>query len=48
MDKDPCLIGLEARKVQMYVNSPRKGKVKEVLVHPGGRIDTGDLLVVFK
>ncbi len=48
MDNGQCLIGLEARKVQMYINSPRKGKVKEVLVHPGGRIDTGDLLVVFE
>jgi biotin carboxyl carrier protein len=32
----------------MYINSPITGIVKEVLVSPGDRIDTGDLLVVFE
>jgi biotin carboxyl carrier protein len=35
-------------KVQIYINSPIKAVVKEVLVKPGDRIDTDDLLVVFE
>ena len=48
VEKDALLIAMEAMKVQMYINSPIKGVVKEVLVAPGTRIDTGDLLVVFQ
>jgi biotin carboxyl carrier protein len=48
VEKDQLLVAIEAMKVQMYINSPITGIVKEVLVSPGDRIDTGDLLVVFE
>jgi biotin carboxyl carrier protein len=48
VQRDDLLVAIEAMKVQMYINSPRAGKLKEVLVTRGDRIDTGDLLVVFE
>jgi len=48
VEKDTLLVAIEAMKVQMYINSPITAVVKEVLVQPGDRIDTGDLLVVFQ
>lgn len=48
VEKDALLVAMEAMKVQMYVNSPITGRIKDVLVTPGTRVDTGDLLVVFE
>jgi pyruvate carboxylase len=47
VEKDRLLLVIEAMKMQMHLNSPVSGKVKELLVAPGSRIETGDLLVVF-
>ena len=48
VEKDALLVAMEAMKVQMYVNSPISGRIKDVLVSSGTRVDTGDLLVVFE
>src|SRR5262249_30982433 len=48
VEKDDFLVALEAMKVQVYIKSPIKAVVKEVLVRTGDRIDTDDLLVVFQ
>ena len=42
------LMVLEAMKMEMTVSSPLTGVVKEILVKPKDRIDSGDLLIVFK
>ncbi len=47
VEKDDFLVNLEAMKVQVYITSPIKATVKEVLVKTGDRVDTQDLLIVF-
>ncbi len=42
------LIVLEAMKMEMTVSSPLSGVVKDVVVKPKDRVDSQDLLVVFK
>jgi biotin carboxyl carrier protein len=39
---------LEAMKMEMTLASPLAGVIKEITVKPKDRVDTGDLLVVFK
>ena len=42
------LIVIETMKMEMALPSPLRGQVKDVHVKPGDRVDSGDLLVVFK
>ena len=48
IEKDTLLVAIEAMKVYVYINSPIKAIVKEVLVQAGDRIEKDDLLVVFE
>jgi pyruvate carboxylase len=42
------LLSIEAMKMETAVYSPRKAKVKEVLVKPGSVVTAGDLLIVLE
>ena len=44
--KGQKLLALEAMKMETAINADLDGKVREVLVAPGNRVETGDLLVV--
>lgn len=44
--KGQKLLTLEAMKMETAINSDLDGKVREILVTPGNRVETGDLLVV--
>ncbi|MEI7700118.1 MAG: pyruvate carboxylase [Planctomycetia bacterium] len=44
--KGQKLLALEAMKMETAINADLDGKVREVLVSPGNRVETGDLLVV--
>jgi pyruvate carboxylase len=46
--KDDKLVVLEAMKMEMTLSSPLDGVVKEVLVRPKERVDSGDLVIVFQ
>ncbi|MGC8834896.1 MAG: biotin/lipoyl-containing protein, partial [Armatimonadota bacterium] len=48
VEKDQTLVVVEAMKMQTNVASPRAGKIKDVFVARGTRVDTGDLLVTFE
>lgn len=48
VQKDSFLMAIEAMKVQVAINSPRRARVREVLVKPGDRLEMGDLLVVLE
>ena len=43
--KGQKLFTLEAMKMETTVNSEVEGRVAEVLVKPGSRVETGDLLL---
>jgi pyruvate carboxylase len=43
--KGQKLLSLEAMKMETTIYSEVDGKVAEVLVKPGSRVETGDLLV---
>jgi pyruvate carboxylase len=42
------LVVIEAMKMEMALPSPLTGIVKEVYAKSGERVDSGDLLLVFK
>ena len=44
--KGQKLLSLEAMKMETAINSDLDGKVREILVSPGNRVETGDLLVI--
>ena len=44
--KGQKLISLEAMKMETAINAELDGKIRDVLVQPGNRVETGDLLVV--
>lgn len=44
--KGQKLLSLEAMKMETAINADLDGKVREILVSPGNRVETGDLLVV--
>lgn len=48
VEKDQTLVVVEAMKMQTNVASPRAGRIKDVFVARGTRVDTGDLLVTFE
>jgi pyruvate carboxylase len=39
------LLGMEAMKMEMTINSPRKAKVKKLFVGPKTQVEAGDLLI---
>jgi pyruvate carboxylase len=45
--KGQKLLSLEAMKMEATVNSDHDGTIAQVLVKPGTRVETGDLLLVF-
>jgi len=42
------LVILESMKMEMPVESPQKGKVKEIRTAPGKSVNEGDVLVVLE
>ena len=44
--KGQKLLTLEAMKMETAINAELDGKIRDVLVQPGNRVETGDLLVV--
>lgn len=48
VDRGTPLIVLSAMKMETIVQSPRAGKVKEVLVKMGDKLEAEDLLVKFE
>jgi pyruvate carboxylase len=46
--KGQKLLTLEAMKMETTINADLDGKIREVLVQPGRRVETGDLLVVIE
>jgi pyruvate carboxylase len=44
--KGQKLLSLEAMKMETAINAELDGKIRDVLVQPGNRVETGDLLVV--
>jgi len=45
---DQSLLVLEAMKMQNDIRAPKSGSVKEIAVHPGSTVNTGDLLLVIE
>ena len=48
VDKGQKLLTLEAMKMETTVQADRQGILKQVLVKPGTKIETGDLLLVYE
>ena len=46
--KGQKLLTLEAMKMETTITADLDGKIREVLVQPGKRVETGDLLVVIE
>ena len=46
--KGQKLLALEAMKMETMINAELDGKIRDVLVQPGTRVETGDLLVVIE
>lgn len=46
--KGQKLLSLEAMKMETAINADLDGKIRDVLVQPGRRVETGDLLVVIE
>ena len=46
--KGQKLLALEAMKMETMINAELDGKIRDVLVQPGCRVETGDLLVVIE
>lgn len=46
--KGQKLLTLEAMKMETMINADVDGKIRDVLVQPGRRVETGDLLVVIE
>ncbi len=46
--KGQKLVTMEAMKMETTLYAEREGKVAEVLVQPGSRVDSGDLLIVWE
>ena len=46
--KGQKLLALEAMKMETMINAELDGKIRDVLVQPGRRVETGDLLVVIE
>ncbi len=46
--KGQKLLSLEAMKMETTINADLDGKIRDVLVQPGRRVETGDLLVVIE
>jgi pyruvate carboxylase len=44
--KGQKLISLEAMKMETAINAELDGKIRDVLVQPGNRVETGDRPVV--
>jgi pyruvate carboxylase len=42
------LLSLEAMKMETMLYAEREGKIAEILVKPGTRVETGDLLVRYE
>lgn len=48
LKKGDRLLVMEAMKMQSTVYAPVGGKVKELLVQPGGQVEAKDLLLVIE
>ena len=46
--KGQKLLTLEAMKMETTITADLDGKIRDVLVQPGRRVETGDLLVVIE
>jgi pyruvate carboxylase len=46
--KGQKLLALEAMKMETMINAELDGKIGDVLVQPGRRVETGDLLIVIE
>ena len=46
--KGQKLLTLEAMKMETTITAGLDGKIRDVLVQPGRRVETGDLLVVIE